>query len=748
MTRRTSCWALVVLLASVCGCGGADSTSISLSATSVTFTAGSGALPPAAQTIHVTYKGDGVVVGYPPGVSQPTWLSVSELGHTATTADISLQVSDTATAGTRTTTLRFATGKADGSQIKFVDVQVTWTVTGSPAGSPPPVFIPFDASAPSLTFSALGGAAQPPDPATGYVVDIRGDRARWRASAPTFISLSATSGAGPATLTVTGNADGLTAGAHQGTLEIVDDASGSVKSFAVAITVRAPRPTVAAVAPFTVDVGSAPADLIRQITVSDEIGGSSAAWAVSWSLDSVSADWLQWSPASGTSSPPAAVTLSVDPAKLAALDNGIHEATAVLSWSNVEASGQLTVPISLDLCLPRADRVAPYIATANQGGHVYLRGAGFACRLAAPTLLLGGTELAKTIDTDTQIQANVPALAAGRYPLRFDNQLGIELGIAELVVLSPPALVYQAISAPSNRGHLVYDAERTTLYAVNAADEIERYTLSGSTWSALDPIVVPDLSDVDLAPDGRSLVVASRNSLGDIDLGAATPSLVQRATNPDTFCGGFFAQLAVPNDGKVFVVFKLAACSGFSQSYLYDLRTHALAQTTFLFNGIAAASADGSRIYMGSNGLSPAPEVLIFDALSDTSTAGTPRANLSALSVSGDASRVVLQQIDVYSRTLSLTGHVAGGGGTLASRDSTRAFVYRDDGIAGPRLDVYDLNGALQAGALYPVAKTIMLADSPNTAAGGSVQMASTPDDAAVFVSGNARILVVPVNSF
>ena len=83
----------------------------------------------------------------------------------------------------------------------------------------------------------------------------------------------------------------------------------------------------------------------------------------------------------------------------------------------------------------------------------------------------------------------------------------------------------------------------------------------------------------------------------------------------------------------------------------------------------------------------------------------------------------------------------------MASRDSSRAFVYLDDG-GQPRIVVYDLNGALQAGATYPVLKTINLADSPN-AAGGSlytISMATTLDDSAIFVSGNSRILVVPVN--
>lgn len=837
-------WALLAFLASCGGGGSADSTSISVSTTVVSFDGEVGAAPPSAQTVHVAFQGDGVVVGYPPGVSAPSWLSVTELGHTPTSLDVSLRLSSTTSPGTRTTTLRFATGKADGSQVKYADVQVTCTlvalptsltlstgavtfraergaavpaaqgiqvafegdpvVVGRPPGASAPSWLsvsegartatsllvslavtetaaagtrtatvrfttgragslvkyadvevtytvatPFGATAPSMTFSALGGAAQPPQPAAGYTVAVQGDDARWRATASApWLLLSATSGTGPGSLSVTADAAGLPAGSHRANLVVADDASGRQQSFGVTLTVRAPRLTAPAAAAFAVDPGSGPGALTQQLTVSDEIAGTSAAWAVSWSLQSVSADWVQWSPAAGSSSPSTPVTLSIDATKLLALGNGSHAANVVLSFANADAAGQtLVIPVTLTVCLPRADLVAPYLATADQGGHLYVRGAGFACTGPTPRAFLGTNEVTRTVDSDDEMQVDFPALAAGRYALRLDNRLGIQLGNAELLVLAAPGLAYRAISAPSTRGRLVYDGERETLYAVNRTDQsIERYARSGGAWSALDPLVVPSVRDVDLSPDGRTLLVAAAGSLGEVDLTAAPPTVVQRASNPDPFCGGYFAQLAVPNSGKALVVFKLGSCSGFSRSYLYDLRSHALAQTTMLYNGIAAASADGSRIYMGSNGVSPAPEVYVFNALDNSTVRGPVNYNLSAVSVSGNASRVILQGVDVYSRSLSLTGHLPPGGGAAASRDSSRAFVYRDDGTAGPRIEIYDLNGALTTGALYPLAKTVALADSPNTAVGRRVELASTPDGSAVFVSGDARILVVPVN--
>lgn len=124
-----------------------------------------------------------------------------------------------------------------------------------------------------------------------------------------------------------------------------------------------------------------------------------------------------------------------------------------------------------------------------------------------------------------------------------------------------------------------------------------------------------------------------------------------------------------------------------------------------------------------------------------------PVLNTCAVSVSGDASHVILQNASVYSRSLTLLGNLAPGGVAVASRDSSRAYLYRDD-APGPRLTIYDLNGTLQAGALFPVIRTIRLPDSPNAVNGGGsvVTMTSNADDSFVFISGDRRLLVVPVN--
>ena len=390
--------------------------------------------------------------------------------------------------------------------------------------------------------------------------------------------------------------------------------------------------------------------------------------------------------------------------------------------------------------------VAPYLGIAGRAGTLHVRGRGFQAPGGPVTVHLGAMTLGPVApDSDTQITLGYPALPEGRYPVTVPP--GLAPTGAELVIVAPPRFTYQAISAPGSRVRLVYDAERQVIYGVNPTDQqIEPFAYAGGTWSALAPRVFPQLTDLAMAPDGQSLIMLDEDFIREISLrdGSFTP--VPRVGNPDPFCGGYFAKLAAADDGHFLVVFDLAECSGFTPLYRYDMVSHGLSTVSSLYNGLVGASADGSRIYAGSNGISPAQTVGIFDALSGTMQSSTAAFNLHAVSVSGNASRVILQNTRVYGRSLLLTGNLPPRGVALASRDGSRAFVYAQD-APGPRLEVYDLNGPLQSGALYPLLATVMLPDSPNTASGfpPPVAMATSLDDTAVFVSGNSKLLVVPV---
>ena len=311
---------------------------------------------------------------------------------------------------------------------------------------------------------------------------------------------------------------------------------------------------------------------------------------------------------------------------------------------------------------------------------------------------------------------------------------------------------YQALDAPGYRTRLIYDAAHAALYAVNRADAaIERFARTSGVWAARAPVAVTGLTDLALTQGAGALVVLATDVISEIALADGAFTSVKRVDNPDTFCGGFFDNAATASGGKIFIAFSLRTCSGYAHSYLYDVADHTLATSGSLYRGIVAASGDGSRVYAGSNGVSPAPAILIYDAATATLTPSAVTDNVVSLSVSGDASRVVLDDRAVYSRALvplgSLPGAGAGAGAAvIVSRDATKAFLYRED-APGPRVEIYDLTGALGAGEAYPLARTVAVADAANASSGTHprVVMTTTEDDGVVFVSGDRRVLVVPI---
>ena len=852
---------LLTIALTACGGGGgsgsgAPPTSISVTPSAITFTAVEGDQSPAPASAHVNFHGAAVVVGYAPGIPQPAWLSVAQQGAaTASTVDFSLTATDTSTVGTRTTTVRFATGLADETQVVFSDLPVTFTVTPSDlaistnptsltfaanAASAPPaaqgVAVTFNGSAlavsgaPSwltltppanpntspaiyavavnstafpggtsqsadlvftttrtgsalqrsttvhvvfnvvqafdvtavatpLAFTSIAKSTQPPQPSAGYALAVVGSQANWSVSADQpWIMFSPASGANAGTITVTATGMGLAKGTYNGHIVVTDSNSMTTRSFPVTMVNRAANLTLApASLNFNIDTTSAATALSQSVVVSDELNSAQASEAVTWTLQPGSAPWLQWTPASGTSVPAVNATAALKISELQKLVPGQYTSSVTLSAVNSSGTTQtVTIPVVLNYQPAYVAFVSPYVGIANKAGSFFLRGVNFAATAAPLTVMIGSTQIANvTPDGDTQLRVNFPALAAGTYAVAVKNAAGIVASNAALVLVNSPTLVYQAISAPSTRQRLVYDAERQVLYAVDQADaEIQSFKLAGGVWTAGAPYILPQLVDIVLSPNGKLMIALTLGSVDDIALTGAPFIATPRASEP-----GFseiFTRLCMTNDGNAFITTQFQG-SGFTASYLYDITNYSIGGNAYfigyLYDGLAAASADGSRVYAGSNGVSPAQPIAIYNSLdhSITDSSATVTYNLNAASVSGDASRVILNTTDVYSASLTITGQLPSGTGgvTLASRDASRAYVYRDDaGGGGPRLDIYNLNGALQAGALYPLLKTVMLADAPNAAAGlySTITMAETSDGNTVFVSGDSKVLVVPVN--
>lgn len=608
-----------------------------VSPTMVTLTVTEGDPLPAAVTvsIHLQFRGDSVLVGYAPGVPQPTWLSIMAGASTSSSAEFRLQVTDTAMVGAWTTSVRFLFSHQSSTGMETFDLPVAYTVQ--------PSDLAVQATPAALAFAAIAGGGLPPA----------------QTASVTFNGMDASVVTAPLWATVTASTTPTT----------------SPASFAVSVNSTSFAPGTA---------------------------------------------------------------LSGD-----------------IVFGTRRGALLRTTPVHVDYNLvasaPEVQFVAPYLGIAARGGTLRVRGHGFLSLGGPVTIGIGELTVGPvTPDSDSQITVSYPPLPEGRYPVTFNPPV-IASSSAELVVVTPPAFGYQAIDTASPRTRLLYDAERQAIYGVNRQDQqIDHFVYAGGAWSRLSPHVIPQLADAALAPDGRSLVVLDRDAINETSLADGLFTLVRRVDNPDPFCGGAFDQAVPANNGEFFIVFALLECSGGTPTYLYDLVSHSMGGGTdtslFLYDGIAGASGDGARIYAGSANIFPSDTVETFESLNNSILHSTVDINLTAVSVSGDASRVILDNSDVYSRALVFTGHIPSFGVTLASRDSSRAFTYVEDATGG-RLEVYDLNGPLQSGAAYPLLKTLVLPDAANgTGYPNRVVMTSSLDDSAVFISGDSKLLVVPVN--
>jgi hypothetical protein len=127
--------ATLILLLS--GCGGGDKSaetqySLSVSETNVQFSTPYNIQEDnLSRELTINFTGEGLIVGYPPGVDEPNWLEIRHVDSTTTSAKVILIINGLTLDKPLTdkTTVRFITGKADGSVVKTVDVAVSYNRT-------------------------------------------------------------------------------------------------------------------------------------------------------------------------------------------------------------------------------------------------------------------------------------------------------------------------------------------------------------------------------------------------------------------------------------------------------------------------------------------------------------------------------------------------------------------------------------------------------------------------------------------
>ena len=300
--------ALALASVLLCGCGGgggggggdtsrSPSTSISLDRTTVTLTTDA-----PSQVVVVTFVGDGVVVGTPAGTTTlPSWLSVSAPATSSSPVSITISAFGTMPPGRYATTLRFASGRENGTNIVFRDVNVTFTVDHllSPT---------------SLRPDRTAGIAGPGFSAALTLVT---DGATWEASSnQPWLSVTPTSGTGATTLNAA-ISNSLAPGQYTGTITVRDTLTNHTRTTLVDLAVN---PRRLAVQPRGVALTSTAGSGVTSRTVRViDTAGLDGHWTAS-----DDAPWLQLTPAPDGRS----LTLTADDTALA---DGIHYATVTVA---------------------------------------------------------------------------------------------------------------------------------------------------------------------------------------------------------------------------------------------------------------------------------------------------------------------------------------------------------------------------------------------------------------------------------
>jgi len=203
---------------------------LSVTPSSLTFSATAGAASPAAKTLAVSNAGTGTL-NWSASESAP-WLSVSP-GSASGAGTITVTPSTAGlSAGTYTTDITVSAPGATGSPKT---IPVTLDVAPPPALAVAPT---------SLSFTATQGGANPAGQNVNVTNTGGGTLSFAVADDAPWLSVSPASGSAPATLSVAPSVAGLAPGTHTATVTVsAAGATGSPKTVAVTMTVTAPPAT-------------------------------------------------------------------------------------------------------------------------------------------------------------------------------------------------------------------------------------------------------------------------------------------------------------------------------------------------------------------------------------------------------------------------------------------------------------------------------------------------------------------------
>ena len=623
--RRLATLATLSLFLAACGGGGGGSKNtppggnnpptytLTVAPASVQFAANARGALPAAQDVTATFNGEGLVVGTLPGTTLPSWLDLSVVGSpTSSPAQVRFSVTTTGTTATElATTIRFVTGKADGSQVVTKDVAVTYKIID-----------PLDVDVSSLDFDATAGTM-----AAERWIEVLGSGTDWTATSDQpWLTLSRASGANAGPLGITADATSLAAGVHTAELRLADTLSSTVITVPVTLHVAPNRWNVSRIGVHLLAFTDSPAHAAGVVVTND--AGTAATWNASANVI-----WLDVT-TSGTNGD----TLVITPNALAAnlTDDVIQIATVTVSGGGLQSD---TVRVGYF----RSSAAEPAAVQATLNLSTSVQPAGLAIDPVRPYAYVGlSTNTVRRVNLVTGTVATlftgpqgakigrVVVSGEGRYlyasaidstgdVLRFDLDAGLPASsltkmtnccAQELVWVRSrgvPLLVtghfevYNAVTGAAQTPVAVPVDGATRFNSLSAMND-------GSEIWAVDPDAAGCASAasfrVETRPaDGSGYLVPFRDSAPLIDQSTSCPRISRLESSPQSI----FVQVVGQNAGGTVAYFRGAPAGPLSeiasQRHYEHLGVASNGLTALSFIGSNGAFSDGVEVLDGNNGL-------------------------------------------------------------------------------------------------------------------------------------------------
>lgn len=734
---------LVALMLSACGGGGEEAKStISLSTSKADFQQQLNAPLVAPVIVDVQFSGDGIVVGYPPNVPEASWLSIRVLSNTQTTARVELALNTNSQLGNLNTTVRFVTGKQDGSNLTFVDLPVSAEV-----------YTPFTVSAPSLDFTQIIGDEPNTKPKAGFALNIGGAKANWTITANVdWLTVSKTSGVGPASVQLTVQKN---AGSGNGIITISDALSKQSRDITVRVD-RQQNKLVASTLPqaLTVTPTTSPAQAVTTLTLTDSVNSTVPNLSLPWTLKQSSAPWLKVDKTQGATATAQVLQVSVDTA-FNQLPTGTYDEKLIFSYTTPDnVSKELEIPVKVTSELPSLQLASPYVMMPNTAGTLIIRGYGFD-RLSANSRIMIGDNAYPigTSPTPTQLTVAHSGFAAGVYPVRLDMNSAFPLKSSNLIVKPTVVTSKQTLAVPGSRNAMVFDAERDQLYAYNASlSQLEMFSVQSGKWALSRTKTVSDLSHMALTKDGRQLIATQRNELWSYDLTKENWPATLLLKTSDGNCSTRLSTVATLNDNKVAVGSYFENCSGYTNVYLFDLLRNKTFGTFNAYNSSVNSTIDGAKLVISQNGLSPAPHVQLLDSLAYQPVPTRLAGNFGQAELNSNGTRIMFNHAAIYDGALNVHGVVSSTDNFMQkvafSRLREQAWVFKV-GYQAPfetRLELIDISTATLTS--YPIVRSITLSDVTVATPATETVLLVTPDDQMAIISMPNQLIFYPLSEF